>query len=86
MRQSKTSFESMARFARREVPPTFDVSHQVIHRLEALADETIDRPLAWLTLGSMAAAVAAGSFAFSVYSTMADPMGLLVQVTPLLGH
>jgi len=86
MKQSQMTFETLVRRARHDVPPKMDVSHQVIYRLEALADETIDRPLAWLTLGSMAAAVAAGSFAFSVYSTLADPTGLLMQVTPLLGH
>lgn len=79
-------FEALARRARHDAPPAMDVSHHVIYRIEALSDESIDRPLVWLTLGSMATAAVMGSFAFTTYSTLADPMGLLFQVTPLLGN
>jgi hypothetical protein len=86
MKNKLDRFEALARRARHDVPPSMDVSHHVIYRIEAMADESIDRPLAWLTLGSMAMAAVMGSFAFSTYSTLADPMGLLFQVTPLLGN
>jgi hypothetical protein len=86
MNKSMERFETLARQARLDAPPPMDVSHHVIYRLEVLADESIDRPLAWLTLGSFATAAVMGSFAFSLYSTLADPMGLLFQVTPLLGN
>ncbi len=86
MNKNMERFEALARRARHDAPPAMDVSHHVIHRLEVLADESIDRPLAWLTLGSVATAAVTGSFAFSLYATLADPMGLLFQVTPLLGN
>jgi hypothetical protein len=86
MAEHNQSFGKMARIARRDTAPQVDVSHLVIHRLELMAEESIDRPLAWLTVGSMATATALGGLAFSMYGTLSDPMGVLFQVTPMLGH
>ena len=86
MAEHKQSFGEMARIARRDTAPQVDVSHLVIHRLELMAEESIDRPLAWLTVGSMATATAMAGLAFSMYGTLSDPMGVLFQVTPMLGH
>jgi hypothetical protein len=78
-------FESMARKARQDAPPALDVSRHVIYRIAAL-DESIDRPLAWLTVGSLAAASFTGAFALSMITTLTDPMSTLFHITPLLGQ
>lgn len=78
-------FENMAQKARQDAPPALDVSHQVIYRIAAM-DESIDRPLAWLTAGSLAAASFTGAFAFSIVTTLNDPMSALFHITPLLGQ
>jgi hypothetical protein len=86
MAEHRQSFGGMARLARRDAAPRVDVSHLVIYQLEQMADESIDRPLAWLTVGSMATATALGGMAFSMYGTLSDPLSVLFQVTPILGH
>ncbi len=78
-------FEAMARRAGQDTPPTLDVSRQVIYRIAAM-DEAIDRPLIWLTAGSLAAASLSGAFALSMLTTLTDPMGTLFNITPMLGH
>ncbi len=78
-------FESMARQARQDAPPALDVSHHVIYRIAAM-DDAIDRPLVWLTAGSLAAASLTGAFALSMLTTLTDPMLPLLQITPLLGQ
>jgi hypothetical protein len=79
------AFEQLARHAQRDVPPSMDVSHHVIYRIAGMEEE-IDRPLVWLTLGSIATACVAATFSFSFYGLITDPMGALFQITPLLGH
>lgn len=79
------AFEQLARRARHDAAPRVDVSHQVIYRIAGM-EEALDRPLVWLTLGSIATACIAASFSFTLYGSITDPMGAFFQITPLLGH
>lgn len=79
------AFEQLARRARRDVPPSMDVSQYVIYRIAGM-EEGIDRPLVWLTLGSIATACIAASFSFTLYGSITDPMGAFFQIAPLLGR
>ena len=78
-------FRNLAAAARLDTPPPLDVSQQVIYRINAMEDEGIDRPLAWLTATSLFAACASAAVASTLFGGWAEPMGALVQLTPILG-
>ncbi|MBI1319339.1 MAG: hypothetical protein GC168_10405 [Candidatus Hydrogenedens sp.] len=85
-RNRMNEFAACAQAARHDTPPAIDVSRQVIYRISALQEEGFDRPLAWLTATSLAAAAASMLLTTSLYGAWSDPLSALFHITPVLGQ
>jgi hypothetical protein len=75
----------LAAAARREPPPTVDLAGQVLAEIRE-ARATVERPLAFFAVGSLAAAALVAVMSASLLYSITDPLAILFQITPLLGE
>ncbi len=75
--------EELAARARDESPPRTDVAGAVLRELRRPGSAD-DRPLAWLAVASVAAAVVAGVFFVALYAAIADPLWTYFETAALL--
>lgn len=75
--------DRLAAAARRERAPEVSVSHAVLARIR---DENaiVNRPLAFMAMGSMVAATVMVTMSVSILQVLSDPLAPLFSVAPLL--
>jgi hypothetical protein len=83
-------FERLSARLKADQPPAVHVAHQVIHRIRAAepaaaAAVASERTLAFMALGSCAAAATVVMVGLSWLSELADPLGALFEIVPPIG-
>lgn len=70
----------VAESARREVVPTFDVTHVVVRRLRQVrSDYAPERPLVWFTAAAMAAAALVLTLSMPYVDVALDPLTVFLE-------
>ena len=77
-------FDGIAAQARHDAPPEVHVAARVLETLR-VQEETVDRPLVYMSLASICSAAVILLAAVSLYDRATDPLLLLFDATTLLG-